>query len=501
MHRLRKGYKMSKRLVIVSNRLPIILSRDNKGTWQTRPSSGGLVSALTPIIKERKGMWIGWLGIPGKADIDELLAKASQETGYTLEPVPLTADEHNKYYLGFSNEILWPLFHDLQSRCNFEPAYWKAYETVNRKFARVIAENTTDNDYIWIQDYHLMLAAREFRLIKPDRRIGFFLHTPFPPLDIYMKLPWRLQILKGLLEYDLLGFQTVRDRNNFLHCAEVLIKGLRFDARRQITRIKMHGRAVRVGVFPISINYDDFVREASDSKTINRAQQLKKATSDCQVILGADRLDYSKGVPEKLKAFKSALELFKDLRGKVTLIQIVVPSRENIPEYRKLKTEIETLVSEINGQFGYPGWTPVNYMFRSMPRDELIAYYSASDIALVTPLKDGMNLVAKEFCASNINENAVLILSEFAGAAQQLRKNALMVNPYDTEGTAAAIHSAYIMPAEERKARMKKLRQSIRKRDIYWWLGHFLKAAAVEPTVKPHRSARYTVPTRKNPGQ
>jgi alpha,alpha-trehalose-phosphate synthase [UDP-forming] len=490
---------MSKRIVVVSNRLPIILSRDSKGKWQTKPSSGGLVNALTPIIKERKGMWIGWLGISGKADIEELLARASEEFGYTLEPVSLTAEEYNKYYLGFSNQILWPLFHDLQSRCNFDPAFWNAYETVNRKFAQSIAENTTDNDYIWIHDYHLMLAGREFRLLKPGRRIGFFLHTPFPPLDIYMKLPWRLQVLKGLLEYDLLGFQTIRDRNNFLNCTEALIKGLRFDARRQISRIKMHGRAVRVGVFPISINYNEFAREASSTKTITRAEQLRKGTNDCKIILGADRLDYSKGIPERLKAFRNTLERYHDLHGKITLVQIVVPSRENIPEYQKLKTEIETLVSEINGQFGYPGWLPVNYMFRSMARDELVAYYTAADIALITPLKDGMNLVAKEFCAANINENAALILSEFAGAAQQLRKNAIVVNPYDTEGTAAAIHTAYLMPEDERKARMNKLRQSIRKRDIYWWLGHFLKAAAAEPVIKPQRRPRYTVPAGQAP--
>jgi trehalose 6-phosphate synthase len=490
---------MSKRIVIVSNRLPIVLNTDSAGKWQILPSSGGLVTALTPIIRERKGMWIGWPGTTEEINMEELLAKGSRDAGYTLKPVFLTPEEYNGYYLGFSNEILWPLFHDLQSRCNFDRAYWQAYESVNRKFAQVIAENTLENDYIWVQDYHLMLAAREFRILQPDRRIGFFLHTPFPPLDIYMKLPWRLQVLKGLLEYDLLGFQTVRDRNNFIHCAETLLKGLRFDARRQISRIKMQGRAVRVGVFPISINYEDFTRIAMNGKTLSHAEQLRAVTSSCQIVLGVDRLDYSKGIPEKLKAFQNALELFEDIRGKITLIQIVVPSRENILEYQKLKIEIETLVGEINGRFGYPGWTPVNYMFRSLDRDELTAYYSAADMALVTPLKDGMNLVAKEYCAANVSGNAVLIISEFAGAAQQLRKNALVVNPYDVEGTAVAIHNAYLMPPAERKARMKKLRQSIRKRDIYWWLGRFLRAAAVEPVVQPPRSEHYNVPMEKTP--
>jgi trehalose 6-phosphate synthase len=486
---------MSTRIVVVSNRLPIVLNKDNTGEWQIKPSSGGLVTALAPVVKERQGMWIGWPGTLEEANMAELLTKGSQEAGYTLKSVTLTPEEYNRYYLGCSNEIIWPLFHDLQSRCNFEPAYWSAYETVNRKFAQVIAENTTASDYIWIQDYHLMLVARELRLLTPDRKIGFFLHTPFPPLDIYTKLPWRLQVLRGLLEFDLLGFQTARDRNNFLHCVGALIKGLRFDARRQISRVKMQDRAVRVGVFPISIDYEEFAHEAMTKTAIDGTAKLRKAMSDCQIILGVDRLDYSKGIPQKLKAFRTALELFSEMHGKIALIQIIVPSRENIPEYQTMRTEIEQLVSGINGQFGHPGWTPIHYMFRSLERNELISYYCAADIALVTPLKDGMNLVAKEYCAANIDENAVLILSEFAGAAYQLGRNTLVVNPYDAVGTANAIHRAYLMPVDERKARMKKLRRSIRERDIYWWLGRFLKAAAVELDIRTTRSNRYTIST------
>lgn len=486
---------MSTRIVVVSNRLPITFQKDDTGEWQIISSSGGLVTALAPVVRERQGLWIGWPGTLQEAETADLLTRVSPEVGYTLKPVALTPEEVNGYYLGFSNEILWPLFHDLQSRCNFDPAYWNAYQTVNRKFARVIAENATANDYIWVQDYHLMLAAKEVRHFAADCRIGFFLHTPFPPLDIYIKLPWRMQILRGLLEYDLLGFQTIRDRNNFLHCVSALTKGLRFDARRQISRIKMLDRAVRVGVFPISIDYQEFAQNAMSETVMDRTTQLRKAMSDCQIILGVDRLDYSKGIPQKLKAFKTALELFDDLHGKITLIQLVVPSRENISEYQTMKTEIEKIVSEINGRFGYPGWTPVHYMFRSLERNELISYYCAADIALVTPLKDGMNLVAKEYCAANINENAVLILSEFPGAAQQLGRNTLVVNPYDVEGMANAIHRAYFMPVDERKTRMKKLRRSIRTRDIYWWLGRFLKAAAIELDIRTTRSNRYTIST------
>ncbi|MFA5309436.1 MAG: trehalose-6-phosphate synthase [Dehalococcoidales bacterium] len=486
---------MSTRIVIVSNRLPVELEKDAEGAWQAKVSPGGLVTALSPVVKEKQGMWIGWPGIMEPESPEEILAEGEEELGFTLKPVMLTQEEYDKYYLGFSNEILWPLFHDLQSRCNFEPSYWAAYEAVNRKFARVIAENTTPNDYIWIQDYHLMLAARELRALAPDRRIGFFLHTPFPPPDIYNKLPWRQQILKGLLEFDLLGFQAARDRNNFLHCVGASNRNLRFDARRQISRIKMQGRAVRVGVFPISIDYDEFAHEAATKSAVERTEELRRVTANCQIILGVDRLDYSKGIPEKLKAYRMALELFSELRGMITLIQIIVPSRENIPEYQVMRTEIEQMVSEINGQFGHPGWTPINYMFRNLSRNELVSYYNAADVALVTPIKDGMNLVAKEFCTANIDEDAVLILSEFAGAAYQMGRYALVVNPYDVAGIANAIHHAYLMPVEERKARMRKLRTLIRRRDIYWWLDRFLKAATVDLDISTMKGNHYTIST------
>jgi trehalose 6-phosphate synthase/phosphatase len=489
------GVPVTMRLVIVSNRLPIALSKDDTGKWQIRPSSGGLVTALSPVLRERGGLWIGWPGTSEEIDLDKPLAIGTQGVGYVLKPVRLTLEEVNQYYLGFSNEILWPLFHDLQSRCNFDPAYWSVYQAVNRKFAKVVAENTTANDYIWVHDYHLMLVAKELRSIVTEPRTGFFLHTPFPPLDIFIKLPWRSQILRGLLEYDLIGFQTIRDRNNFLHCVGALIKGLRFDARRQVSRIKMPDRAVRVGVFPIGIDFDEFTREAAGKIVTDRAEQLRQAIPGCQIILGVDRLDYSKGIPQKLKAFRTALELFEDIHGKVALIQIVAPSRENIPEYQVMKTEIEKLVSGINGKFGQPGWTPIHYMFRSLERSKLLVYYCAADIALVTPLKDGMNLVAKEYCAANTRENAVLVVSEFAGAAHQLRRNSLVVNPYDIEGVAHAIHQAYLMGTDERKLRMRRLRNSIRKRDIFWWLNLFLRTGAAEPVISPTKATQYTLTT------
>jgi len=466
-------------LVIVSNRLPVTLQRSDTGQWEVHSSTGGLVTALAPLLGNRKSLWIGWPGILEETNVDELLKVASQTHGYILKPVLLTQEEVNNYYFGFSNQIIWPLFHDLQSRCNFDPAYWNTYREVNRKFAQTIVENATADDYVWIQDYHLMLVGRVLRSMGVDSKLGFFLHTPFPPLEMFNKLPWRSQIIEALLEYDLVGFQTLRDRNNFLHCIEAMLKVHHVDARRQLVTISTRRRETIVGSFPISIDFREFAQQAASEVVANATRQLREAIPDRKIVLGMDRLDYSKGIPEKLRAFRNALERFHEINGRISLIQIVVPSREDIPEYRVLRAEIEGLVSEINGIFARPGWIPVHYMFRSLPRTELLAYYRAADIALVTPLKDGMNLVSKEYCAAKTDKDGVLILSEFAGAASQLYRNSLIVNPYDVEGVADAIVRAYNMSPDERRLRMRRLRKSIAKRDVFWWVNGFLKAAGL----------------------
>ena len=280
----------------------------------------------------------------------------------------------------------------------------------------------------------------------------------------------------------------MRDRNNFIHCAEMLIKGLQSDTRRQISTVSLQNHDTKVGVFPISIDFRNFSLSAAQTVVRNRSVELSNAIPNCKIILGVDRLDYSKGIPEKLRAFEYALKRYENLHGRVTFIQIVVPSRVDIPEYVNLKNEIEGLVSSINGKYAQAGWIPVNYMFRSLERTELLAYYRAARIALVTPLKDGMNLVSKEYCAANTNSEGVLILSEFAGAAAQLHRNALMVNPYDTEGVANAIYHAYQMPEKEQQLRMNRLRSSIARRDIYWWVNLFLRTSetrAIRDLIKP----------------
>ena len=469
------------RLVAVSNRLPCRVAFDaDRGEWEVHPSSGGLVTAMSPVLRDRGGLWIGWPGVAAEeeAPLERLLPPLTEELGFELAPVSLTEAERDNFYLGFSNEVVWPLFHDLQTLYNFDPAYWRTYRTVNRKYARAISENAKSGDYVWVHDYHLMMAASELRELGYEGRVGFFLHTPFPSPDIYMKLPWRFEILQGLLEYDLIGFQTLRDRRNFLQCVRRLLADVPMAGSGAVVSCRVEGRDVRVGSFPISIDFEDFAEAGADPAVVGRCADLRKNLPDRQLILGVDRLDYTKGIPYRLSGYRKALKEYPELRGRVTLIQLVVPSREVIPEYNELKEEIERLVGRINGEYTRQGWVPIYYMYRSLERKELIALYRCADVALITPLKDGMNLVAKEFCAADVEESSVLVLSEFAGAADQLQGGALLVNPYDIEGLAAAIHRAYGMEREERGRRMRELRQAIRDQDIFWWVDLFLRAAS-----------------------
>ncbi|CAN5504893.1 trehalose-6-phosphate synthase [soil metagenome] len=482
-------------LVVVSNRLPIVISRKSGGQWDIKAGSGGLVTSLEHVLREREGKWIGWLGASGNLDgVEPALESASEGAGYQLESVPLTAREVDKYYFGFSNEIIWPLFHDMVSRCNFDPSYWKTYQDVNKRFAGAISDHSEPDSFIWVQDYHLMLVAEYLRLAGDTRKLGYFLHIPFPPLDIFVKLPWRFQILRALLNFDTLGFQTLRDTRNFIGCVRHMIKGTRITRREDSYVIDVLGREVSVGSFPIGIDFAGFDARARSDDALRVTRMLREKMPDRQLILGIDRLDYTKGIPERLHAFQNAMRRYPELIGNVSLIQIVVPSREDVPEYKTMKENVERLVSEINGEFTRPGWVPVHYLFRSLSDTELVAYYRASDISLVTPLKDGMNLIAKEFCASNVDENGVLILSEFAGSASQLRRGALLINPHDVLGTADAIYRAYVMGNAERRTRIRQLRRTVERSDVFWWTDSFLRLA-MEHEYRVLPSQDYFVPS------
>jgi trehalose 6-phosphate synthase/phosphatase len=473
------GVRARNRVVVVSNRLPFVFHKEAEGKWRAEPGSGGLVSALLPVLRNRGGTWIGW---PGTSDpsheLDRMLNDTGSSAGYSLQAVQLTEHEVTNFYHGFSNEVIWPLFHDLQSLCNFDPAYWRVYCDVNRKFAQAIMKSTSANDFIWVHDYHLMNVAAELRAMRCRSKIAFFLHIPFPPVDLFVKLPWRAKLIDALLHFDLVGFQTARDRRNFLQCVRAFREDVKIQGKGQVVVGTVGKREVRFGAFPISIDFNAFMRQASAPQIAARAKELHTLLPRRKLVLGIDRLDYTKGIPHRLNAFYDLLKRYPHMRERVSLIQVVVPSREDIPEYGELKTTIEQLVGRINGEFVRPGgWVPVWYVYGSLTRSELLAYYRAADIALITPLRDGMNLVAKEYCACSVEEDCVLILSEFAGAAAQLRAGALLVNPYDIEEVADTLKQAYEMDIEEKQARMRRLRRSIREYDIFAWVDSFMHAA------------------------
>jgi trehalose 6-phosphate synthase len=465
------------RLINLSNRLPVHIKKHVSGARASR-SSGGLVSALDSVWRDQPGIWIGWGGEVDMATAEPLLAKASKGQPYRLQGIDLSDDEVAKFYAGFANQIVWPLFHDVPSRCNFDPDYWEVYQRVNRRFAKAAADAATEEfDLIWVHDYHLMLVAQYLLEAGSTARAGYFLHIPFPAPDIFEKLPWREPILRALLKFDLIGFQTDRDRNNFVSCVERLVPEAVVGHGNPHTSVNLQGRRSWMGTFPISVAFDELAAHAAKQKIAERAATLRRELNDNVLVLGVDRMDYTKGIPERLKAFRILLRRFPEMRHKITLVQVVVPSREEVASYKQLRREIELLVSQINGEFTEPGWVPIHYMHRSLNRAELLSYYRAADIALITSLKDGMNLVAKEFCAAQIDERGVVIISEFAGAAPEMREDAMLVNPYDFAEVALALHEASVMPAEEKRYRMRRLRALIKENNVQRWAESFLEAA------------------------
>lgn len=460
------------RMLIVSNRLPVTMEEGAEGPVLA-PSSGGLVTALRPLLRDCAGVWIGWTGTDSSPQVERLLHEYSRRSSFALKPIFMTAEERASFYSGFSNEVLWPLFHDLQSRCNFNPRYWDTHISINRRFAEKAAAEAQPGDLIWVHDYHLMSVATGLRKLGIRERLAYFHHIPFPGPDIFEKLPWREEILTALLDFDVVGFQTLRDRRNFVSCLRQFVKDAEITSLGDLLIIDEPGRRTVVGAFPIGIDFEEFSVGASHQDVTERSEQIARDLNGNRIILGIDRLDYTKGIPERLAAFRLLIETHPELHRKISLVQVVVPSREDIPKYGELKAQIQRSVSEINGHFGEPGWVPVHYIHRSLERPELLAYYRAADIALITPLKDGMNLVAKEYCACRVNNDGVLILSEFAGAAFQLQRGAILVNPYHTRAVAEAIRAATHMPAAEQRNRMRKLRARIRRDNIYRWRDSF----------------------------
>ncbi len=448
------------RLVVVANRLPVRWD-PRAGRWETSP--GGLVTALEPVLAERKGVWVGWTGTPDHAP------EPFEVDGITQVPVPIAEDEVETYYEGFCNGTVWPLYHDAIRPVEIHRHWWRPYVEVNRRFAARVADLVRPGDRVWVHDYQLQLVPGFLRELVPDTRIGFFLHIPFPPPEIYGRLPWRTQLVEGLLGADVLGFQTRRAVLNFAGAARMF-----GGARGRAQSLEYRGRSIFAETVPISIDADHYRARSLAHETVSRAYNLRRSLGKpSSILLGVDRLDYTKGIDLRLRAFETLLQRRPDLHGDVVFIQVAVPSREQVEEYQVIRGRVEQLVGRINGEFGRPDWIPVYYLYRSLPQDELIAYYRAADVMVVTPLRDGMNLVAKEYVATRTDGTGVLVLSEFAGAAEQLDE-AFIVNPYDLDQMAAVLEQAVSLSPDEQRTRMAALRRSVSRFDVHWWASECL---------------------------
>jgi trehalose 6-phosphate synthase len=458
-----------------------VVEPDGTASWTRSP--GGLVTALEPVMRQKDGAWIGWGGQP------DLEFDPFESDDIRVIPVALSAREIENYYEGFSNDTLWPLYHDVIAPPTYNREWWDCYVEVNQRFADAAAEASAPGAVVWVQDYQMQLVPKLLRLLRPDVTIGFFNHIPFPPYGIYSQLPWRTQIIEGLLGADVIGFQRVADASNFQRAVRRLkgysTKGYQVEVPlvdqspgvRVFGEIKRQGtfRTVVARPFPISIDAQSFEELARTPAIQERARQIREDLGNpSSIMLGVDRLDYTKGIGHRLKAFGELLAEGKLSAEDVTLVQVANPSRERVQAYMELRNEIELTVGRINGDYGTIAHVPISYQHHGFPREEMVALYLAADVMLVTALRDGMNLVAKEYVACRFDEDGVLVLSEFAGASDEL-KRALLINPHDIDGVKDAILRAVAMPKRERTARMRSMRKRVIEHDVSRWSDEFLK--------------------------
>ncbi|ART72393.1 trehalose-6-phosphate synthase [Mycobacterium dioxanotrophicus] len=462
--------------VVVANRLPIDLERLPDGTTRWKRSPGGLVTALEPLLRKRRGAWIGWAGIP---DSDE---EPIVQDDLRLHPVRLSAADVAAYYEGFSNATLWPLYHDLIVKPEYHREWWDSYVEVNRRFAEATARAAAHGATVWIQDYQLQLVPKMLRMLRPDLTIGFFLHIPFPPVELFMQMPWRTEIVEGLLGADLVGFHLPGGAQNFLVLARRLVGAntsrASIGVRSRFGEVQYGFRNITVGAFPISIDSAELDAKARDRSVRQRARQIRAELGNPRkILLGVDRLDYTKGIDVRLRAFSELLDEHRVKHDDTVLVQLATPSRERVDSYIAMREDIERQVGHINGEYGEVGHPIVHYLHRPVPRDELIAFYVAADVMLVTPLRDGMNLVAKEYVACRSDLGGALVLSEFTGAAAELRQ-AYLTNPHDLEGVKDAIEAALQQSPDEGRRRMRALRRQVLAHDVDRWARSFLDALA-----------------------
>ncbi|PEN14682.1 trehalose-6-phosphate synthase [Longibacter salinarum] len=447
-------------LTVVANRVPIRKTDDG---WKT--SVGGLTTALLPVLEEQGGVWVGMGEDP---DLPECQQYPEDDPDFLVRRVPLSDEELDNYYYGMANRVLWPVSHYLIQHLELRERFIDTYRSVNERFAKAVLDESPDDpdEIIWIQDYHLMLAPRHIRDARPDAVIGHFWHIPWPAMEVFRILPWSRELLRGMLGCDLIGFHVDEYVDNFIESAEVLL-----GADVTENTVTLDGHTTRVEAHPIGIEVDRFKKMAATEEVKEKADKLRNRLGTDNIVIGIDRLDYTKGILSRLTAFEQFLEENPDYHGKVSFYQIATPSRTKVESYQQLKREVDEAVGRINGQFARDNWVPVNYRYRTYTQFELCAFYRAADAALITPLRDGMNVVTQEFITAT--QNGALILSELTGAAYLLPE-AIQVNPYDQGGLADAIKVALEMPDEERRSRLKGLKSTVEKLDVHKWAQHFL---------------------------
>ncbi|WP_442845205.1 bifunctional alpha,alpha-trehalose-phosphate synthase (UDP-forming)/trehalose-phosphatase [Leeuwenhoekiella sp. H156] len=463
--------------IIISNRLPLQLKIENHKIEAT-PSVGGLATGMKSVHRDGNGVWIGWTGLTEEeipADlVDDVVEATIQEQ---CVPVSLNQDDIDGFYYGFSNRTIWPLFHYFIEYAEFEKESWQSYKRVNEKYAEVVLDNIEEGDTVWVHDYQLMLLPALIKKERPDVQIGFFLHIPFPSYEVFRILPWREEILKGLLGSDLIGFHTYDYQRHFLSSVSRILRH-----EVSFNEITLKDRMITVNSFPMGIDYKKFADAAEKHDTAKNQSELQRrldlhidSTPDAKMILSIDRLDYSKGIANRIRAYEYFLEKYPQFKEKVRLVMLAVPSRSNVPQYQLLKKEVDELVGRINGKFASVSWTPIWYFYRSMPFENLIDLYTTCEVALLTPIRDGMNLVAKEYIATRTNKTGVLILSEMAGAAQEMSE-AVIINPNNFEEIADALKLAIEMPEDEQIKRNKFLQKRLKRYNVEKWAEDFMNA-------------------------
>lgn len=467
--------------IIISNRLPIKIVQDNNELLY-KASEGGLATGLNSVFKQGNNLWVGWPGLAiEKSQEEEVHSNLIKQH---MKPIFLSSEEIEDFYEGFSNETLWPNFHYFNQYTVYKEELWLAYQRVNKKFAEILSEELEDDDTVWIHDYQLLLLPQLIRAISPNATIGFFLHIPFPSYESFRLLPWRRELLNGLLGADFLGFHTYDDMRHFLSSVNRLA-GL----GNSNGTIKVKNRLIKADALPMGIDYEKYATSAQDPETLAREARYRKSIGTVKLILSIDRLDYSKGIPQRLRAFELFLSKYPDFKEKVSLFMVVVPSRDSVSKYKQLKEEIDLLVGRINGQFSKLNWTPIHYFYRSFPLPALSAFYRISDVALVSPMRDGMNLVCKEYVASRLDKKGVLILSEMAGASKEL-SDAIIVNPNDIHQLVEAMHKALTMPEDLQIESMTSMQKSLKRYNIHAWVKLFMDELANVKKEQSHLKTR-----------